>query len=238
MNYLDQLQRTEKAKSPEHINKKAIAYFIEEAQDCFNSRSTASTESEEFLTVFNEARNQKEAFFTASQRLNDFSKTIRSKQHLCIGSLSLEDITPSLRRLEKLHNVDFSRMKPKTWFYEGLTFESPNFKQNGKPYQINKKLKASIAETPEQKEQRILSLSEKILKWLNPQAYLESELKKLAEAQKTQKSLFESKKQGKKESSVDFEELETKELESTLSEEERANLEEERDLREIEEEFI
>ncbi len=98
VNYLDQLQRTEKAKSPEHTIKQAIAYYIEEAQDCFNNRATASTESEEFLTVFNEARNQKEAFFTASQRLNDFSKTIRSKQHLAIGSLSLEDITPSLKK--------------------------------------------------------------------------------------------------------------------------------------------
>ncbi len=41
-----------------------------------------------------------------------------------------------------------------------------------------------------------------------------------------------------KEASHDFEELEEKELNDTLSEEERANLEEERDLREIEEEFI
>jgi len=234
VNYLDQLQRTEKAKSPEHINKKAIAYFIEEAQDCFNSRSTASTESEEFLTVFNEARNQKEAFFTASQRLNDFSKTIRSKQHLCIGSLSMEDLTSSLRRLEKEHNLDFSRMKAKTWFYEGLVFNSPEFKQNKKPYQINKALKAQL--TPETPEQRRETLSDKVLKWLNPKAYLELELKKLEAQKQTPKSLL--KKNGNKETSHDFEELEEKELNDTLSEEERDNLEEERDLREIEEEFI
>lgn len=238
VNYLDQLQRTEKAHSPEHEIKKAIAYYIEEAQDCFNNRATSSTESEEFLTVFNEARNQKEAFFTASQRLNDFSKTIRSKQHLAIGSLSLEDITPSLRRLEKEHNLDFSRMKAKTWFYEGLTFESPNFKQNKKPFQINKALKAQL--TPETPEQRKESLADKISKWLNPRAYLESELKRMAEAQKQKplNSFFESKKQTEEEESLSFEELEEKELVGTLSEEEKDQLEEERDLREIEEEFI
>jgi hypothetical protein len=235
VNLLDEQQRTEKAKSPEHLNKKCIAYFIEEAQDCFNSRSTQSSEAEEFLTVFNEARNQKEAFFTASQRLNDFSKTIRSKQHLAIGSLSLEDITPSLRRLEKQHNLDFSRMKAKTWFYEGLVFNSPEFKQNKKPFQINKELKAQL--TPETPEQRRETLSDKVLKWLNPQKYLDLQIKKLAEAQKqTPKSLL--KKNGNKEASHDFEELEEKELNDTLSEEERANLEEERDLREIEEEMI
>ncbi len=237
VNYLDSLQRTEKAQSPKHLNSKAIAYFIEEAQDCFNSRSTASTESEEFLTVFNEARNQKEAFFTASQRLNDFSKTIRSKQHLAIGSLSLEDITPSLRRLEKQFNLDFSKMKPKTWFYEGLTFESPNFKQNGKPYKINKALKAQL--TPESTTERKLNLAEKISKWLNPTAFLMNELKKGNLAQKPLNSFFENKKKPEnREASHDFEELEEKELNGTLSEEERANLEEERDLREIEEEFI
>ena len=232
---MDSQQRTEKAHSPEHEIKKAIAYYIEEAQDCFNNRSTASTESEEFLTVFNEARNQKQAFFTASQRLNDFSKTIRSKQHLAIGSLSLEDITPSLRRLEKEHNLDFSKMKAKTWFYEGLVFNSPEFKQNKKPYQINKALKAQL--TPITPEQRRETLADKILKWLNPKAYLENELRKGNLAQKPLNSFFESKKENK-EASHDFEELEEKELNGTLSEEERDNLEEERDLREIEEEFI
>jgi len=150
----------------------------------------------------------------------------------------LEDITPSLRRLEKMHNLDFSRMKPKQWFYEGLTFESPEFKQQGKPFQINKALKTKL--TPETPEQRKLNLAEKISKWLNPRAYLESELKRIAEAQKQKplNSFFESKKQPEKEPSFDFEELEEKELNGTLSEEERANLEEERDLREIEEEFI
>lgn len=97
---------------------------------------------EEFLTVFNEARNNKEAFYTASQRLTDFSKTIRSKQLPCIGKLSNEDVTPSLRRIEKAHNLEFAEMPPRTWFFEGETFISPEFKQQGKRYQINKDIKA------------------------------------------------------------------------------------------------
>ena len=80
VNYLDAQQRAEKEKSKEHENKKCIAFLLEEAQNAFNSRSTSSTENETFLSVFNEARNQSIAFFTASQRLNDFSKTIRAKQ--------------------------------------------------------------------------------------------------------------------------------------------------------------
>lgn len=141
VNYLDSIQRDQKAQNQNHEPEKSIAFFIEEAQDCFNSRSTARTDTEEFLTVFNEARNNQEAFYTASQRLNDFSKTIRSKQLYCIGKLNSEDITPFLRRLEKSHNLDFANMKPRHWFFEGQTFTSPEFKQCGKPYQINNEIK-------------------------------------------------------------------------------------------------
>jgi hypothetical protein len=141
VNHLDALQRQEKADSINHENSLTIAYFIEEAQDCFNNRSSARLDMEEFLTVFNEGRNNKEAFYTASQRLTDFSKTIRSKQLPCIGKLSSEDITPTLRRVEKNQKLEFAKMPPKTWFFEGSTFESPEFKQKGKPYQINKEVK-------------------------------------------------------------------------------------------------
>jgi hypothetical protein len=52
INYLDDIQRTQIELSPTNTPKKQIAYFIEEAQDAFNSRSTMRTESETFLTVF------------------------------------------------------------------------------------------------------------------------------------------------------------------------------------------
>ena len=164
INYLDSLQRQEKAQDPNHDNKTAIAYFLEEAQNSFNNRSTSSTEMEEFLTVFNEGRNNKEAFFTASQRLTDFSKTIRSKQLPCIGKLSSEDITPSLRKIEKSHGLDFSNMKARNWFFEGKTFVSPEFKQsNGKPYQVNQEIKQLwLNSLPKPK-----TLSEKISEWFN-----------------------------------------------------------------------
>jgi hypothetical protein len=141
INYLDSLQRAERETTMNHEPKQYIAYFIEEAQDDFNSRSTTRLEAEEFLTVFNEARNQREAFYTASQRLTDFSKTIRTKQLYCLGKINEEDKINGLRRLEKLHNIDFSKIPQRTWFFEGETFVSPDWKQNGKPYQINREVK-------------------------------------------------------------------------------------------------
>jgi hypothetical protein len=140
--YLDSLQRQERAINANHEAKNNLALFIEEAQDCFNSRSTTRLEAEEFLTVFNEARNQKESFFTASQRFNDFSKTIRTKQAYCIGRINAEDINPSLRRIERELKIDLSKMPLRTWIYNGLTFQSPNFiQQNGKPTIINRQLR-------------------------------------------------------------------------------------------------
>ena len=141
INYLDDLQRAEIESSLTHEPKNTIAYFLEESQDCFNSRSTQRTDSEEFLTTFNEARNNKESFFTASQRLNDFSKTIRTKQTYVIGKLNSEDISPQIRRIEKLNNIDLTILPLRTWFYDGKTFVSPTWIQNKKPYIINAQLR-------------------------------------------------------------------------------------------------
>ena len=161
INYLDAMQRDEKSRDPTHENKQAIAYFIEEAQNAFSSRNSASAENETFLTVFNEARNNREGFFTSSQRLTDFSKTIRSKQIQCIGKLSNEDITPNLRKLERIHGLNFADMKPRTWFYEGKTFLSPNFSQVGKPFLCNAEIKQKwLNSLPKAK-----TLKEKIAHW-------------------------------------------------------------------------
>lgn len=164
INHIDSQQRAEKEQSVSHDNKQAIAFFIEEAQDCFNNRSSARLDMEEFLTVFNEARNNKIAFFTASQRLTDFSKTIRSKQLPCIGKLAIEDITPFLRRLERSYSVNFAEMPNRTWFFNNSTFVSPEFKQSGKPYQINREIKERwIQNLPKPK-----SLGEQVKDWLKP----------------------------------------------------------------------
>ena len=117
INYLDTLQRMEKERSPTHDNKQALCYFLEEAQNIFSSHSTSSADMAEFLSVFNEGRNFKESFFTACQRLNDFSKTIRTKQLQIIGKLSSEDLTPSFRKLEKKLSVDLANMQARTWLY-------------------------------------------------------------------------------------------------------------------------
>lgn len=142
---------------------------IEEAQDCFNSRSTTRLEAEEFLSVFNEARNQREAFFTASQRLTDFSKTIRTKQSYIFGRINEEDKGSSIRRIETMHNIDLTHLKPKTWFLEGLekTFTSPEWKQSGKPFQINNEVKTVWKTTKtETKTRKKDSPLVRLLKWI------------------------------------------------------------------------
>jgi hypothetical protein len=141
INYLDDIQRQQIEDSETHTPLKTLSYFIEESQDCFSNRSTARNDSEEFLTTFNEARNNKEAFFTASQRLNDFSKTLRTKQVYCIGKINTEDITPQIRRIEKAYNVDLTALPLRNWFYEGKTLVSPEFKQNKKPFIINAEIR-------------------------------------------------------------------------------------------------
>jgi hypothetical protein len=157
VNYLDRIQREQRATTKTHEPKNYIAYFIEEAQNAFNSRSTVRLEAEEYLSVFNEARNQKEAFFTASQRLNDFSKTIRTKQLYCIGRINAEDKTTFLRRIEKTQNIDFSAMPQRTWFFEGETFVSPTWTQQGKPYQINRALRAEFMKQQPKKKKSLIS---------------------------------------------------------------------------------
>jgi len=141
INYLDAQQRTERETTPNHEPKQKIAYFVEEAQDAFNVRSTLRIEAEEFLTVFNEARNNFEGFYTCSQRETDFSKTIRVKQLMAYGKIPECDKSAYMRRLEKQYSVDFSKLPQRTWFFEGSTFVSPEWKQQGKPYQINSEIK-------------------------------------------------------------------------------------------------
>jgi hypothetical protein len=141
INYLDAQQRAQREINADHEATLNIAYFIEEAQDAFNSRSTTRLESEEFLTTFNEARNQRESFFTASQRLNDFSKTIRTKQSYCIGKINPEDINPSIREIEKEANVNLAKMSLRTWLYNEELLTSPDWTQQGRPFICNRELK-------------------------------------------------------------------------------------------------
>ncbi|MGA3059583.1 MAG: hypothetical protein ABSD92_04350 [Candidatus Bathyarchaeia archaeon] len=145
--YLDSLQRAEIERNLTHEPKKSIAYFIEEFQDCFNNRSTARNDSEEFQAVFNECRNMKEAFFTCSQRETDCSKTLRSKQLILYGKIPECDKSPYHRRLERQFNVNFSNLPQRNWIYNGKTIISPNWIQQGKPFIINKLLRAKYSQT-------------------------------------------------------------------------------------------
>jgi len=179
-NYLDRLQRDSREETQDNEAKGYISYFIEEAQDCFNSRSTTRLEAEEFLTVFNEGRNQKEAFYTASQRLNDFSKTIRTKQTYCIGKIPEEDKSIAIRRLEKKYEIDFSKLKAREWCFEGKTFSSPTWKQSGKPYQVNKEIKKRFIDQLKPQSQKKKSIFAKFLNRFKP---LETRIREYNEAQ-------------------------------------------------------
>lgn len=163
VNWLDLQQREARKFTRDNEAKNYIAYFIEEAQNCFTSRSTARLEAEEFVSVFNEARNQKEAFFTASQRLTDFSKTIRTKQTYCIGKIAEEDKSLAIRRIERKYGVDFNKLRPRVWFFNGKTLRTPTFKQKGKPYIFNKEVEKAYLDSLKPKEKpKKPSLWEKI----------------------------------------------------------------------------
>lgn len=170
INYLDEKQREQRAQTRDNEPTQYIAYFIEEAQDTFNIRSTQKLESEEYLARFNEARNNKEAFFTSSQRLSDFAKTIRSKQLYCLGKTALEDLTVFHRKLEKQHSLDFSKLAPRTWFFEGSNFVSLEWSQSGKPYQINKDVLAKFLDSlPQHTEPKINLFSRLVNALTRPQ---------------------------------------------------------------------
>jgi len=167
VNFLDAQQRAERQITANHEPKNNISYIIEEAQDAFNSRSTTRLEAEEFLTVFNEARNQKEAFFTASQRLNDFSKTIRTKQNYILGRINPEDRNQAIRSIEKELNINLAKLPLRTWLFNGETFVSPNWKQNGKPFIINRELRQKWFSQVKQKPKAKKSIAIRYLEFIN-----------------------------------------------------------------------
>jgi len=152
INYLDDLQRSEKERSPTHENKFSIAYIIEEFSDCMNNRLTARLEAETFLSLFNEARNFSEAFFTCQQYECDSAKTLRVKQISALGKLSESQKMPYHRKLERLYNLNLSDMKPRTWLIEGKKITVPNWSQVGKPFIINRTLRAQYSQTQQKKK--------------------------------------------------------------------------------------
>ncbi len=145
INHLDEIQRQQREINETHEPNKSISYFLDEAQDAFCTRSTMRTEAETFLCVFNEARNNRESIFSSSQRLNDFSKTIRTKQTYIIGKIAIEDVNPQLRRLEKQYNINLTEMSLRNWFFNGSVFVSPEFKQNKKPFIINAEVRKTYS---------------------------------------------------------------------------------------------
>lgn len=178
INYLDAVQREQKETTANNQPKKMIAYFIEEAADAFNVRSTMRIEAEEFLTVFNEGRNNLEAFYTCCQRETDFSKTIRTKQLTAYGKIPETDKTAYHRRLEKQYKVNFSELPQCNWFFEGQTFTSPTWKQQGKPYQINDKIRDKWFSSLPKPESKPKTFFEKIVDMFKPIPAIQSKYNK------------------------------------------------------------
>jgi hypothetical protein len=213
--YLDSQQRQERDLSPTHEIRKTIALILDESQDAFSNRETLRLENEEFMCIFAEGRNSKLSFITSSQRLTELSKAIRSKQLLCLGKLAYEDITPFLRKLERKHNIEFAEMKPRTWLFENQLFTAPEFKQSGKPFQINSAITQAYQNSLPRKP-RALTLTQKIARWLKPKVESVPQLKPVSN------SFFESQNVEDSESGLDQQEKES----------------ENSDLEEIEEEWI
>jgi hypothetical protein len=95
----------------------------------------------------------KESFFTCSQRETDCSKTLRSKQIILYGKIPECDKSPYHRRLEKQYNINFSTLPLRTWIVNGKANNAPDWKQELKPYIINRQLRAKF-NSPEQTQQK------------------------------------------------------------------------------------
>lgn len=144
---------------------------------------------ESFLCIYAEMRNSRESLFSSSQRLTDVSKAVRAKALYCLSKLNPEDLSPFLRRIEKQHKIDFANMPSRTWFFEGSTFTSPEWKQQGKPYKINTEIKqAWLNNLPKQKPE---SLKEKISNWFYG-------VPLIAQPIRNQNSFFKSRKENRR----------------------------------------
>jgi hypothetical protein len=139
--YLDQKQREQKEVFPNHEPSQRIAYFLDEIQDAFTMRASLRLDNEVFLSMFNEARNNYESFFSADIRETETAKCIRAKQINSYGKIPEMDKQVYHRRLEKLYDIDLSAIPQRTWFIEGKLFSSPKFKQAGKPFKINQSIR-------------------------------------------------------------------------------------------------
>jgi hypothetical protein len=195
-NYLDDIQRTERETTANHEPKQRIVFFIDELQDAFSNRATMRTDAEIFLCCFNEARNNFESFFSANIRETDTAKTIRSKQLNIYGKIPECDKNAYQRRLEKQYSVNFSNLQQRTWFLEGETFTSPNWSQVGKPFIINRALRAKYFNSEPKKQPKHFGAIEFFKYIFNPFAKYPKGMKPTETANTTEEKDDESEYDG------------------------------------------
>jgi hypothetical protein len=214
LSYIYEAQERAIAKDPDYKHHYLIV--LEELQNSFGSYAMNTDDSLDLMTIFTQSRSDAFIHYVGiGQRLNDISTKVIERLRPFIG-LTLGDC--SLRKIKSQlpENLrDRVQQLPKRhWLYldgnSNPEIVIPEYKKEGSPTQLKPKVK--------QPKARTLSLTEKIFKWINPMAYVDQQVKKIAKAQKqTPNILFKS---------------EEKELDN--QEKESENL----DLEEIEEEWI
>lgn len=197
LSYIYEMQERAIAKNPDYAHHYLIV--LEELQNSFGSYAMNTDDSLDLMTIFTQSRSDAYMHYIGiGQRLNDISTKVIERLRPFIG-LTLGDC--SLRKIKSQlpeHLRDRVQQLPKRhWLYlDGKVNPEiviPEYKKEGSPIQ----LKPTVTETPKPTA-RTLSLTERIFKTLNPRGYLESELKKINLAQKSQ-SFFESENQEDKE---------------------------------------
>jgi hypothetical protein len=178
--------------NPEYAHHYLI--ILEEIQNSFGSYSMNSDDSLDLMTIFTQSRSDANIHYIGiGQRLNDISTKVIERLRpfigLTLGENSLRKIKSQLP--EHLKNR-VQQLPKRHWIYlDGKAnpeIEIPLFKKEGTAIQ----LKPPMPQIEPQQPQRKLNFIEKISMWLNPKAFLESELKKLNLPNNKPQSYFES----------------------------------------------
>jgi len=142
-----------KYKGPDSL-KTWYLFIIEEVENVFSSSTMERRAFHRIRKQYSEMANLKMACVSSSQRLQEVSTKFRGKMNYLIGRVSIEDYDLKLRRLlrHSKHRVDVLNL-PLGTFLNAKTdqlISFPEFKQNGKPYQVFTMIKRK-SEKPKKK---------------------------------------------------------------------------------------
>jgi len=142
--YRKQYQRAKK-----NIKKKErIIFIIEESQNLCDSAVISRNLFSRFRKKFAVARNLNIHFILTTQRFQDISTKIRGRALLMVGRVNVDDYELKVRRLTR-HSKYRAKLTDKTQMTKGKflfipsdkLIQFPIFKQRGKPYEIEIKIR-------------------------------------------------------------------------------------------------